>query len=337
MVPFVALHRTPLPEHIATGVICEFGFNIRDAESIRRLFEKHADKIDSVWNLAAPLSVDTAKDPTSAYDITVRLHYIDTSVLLPPLTLSVFPCGVQVAGMERVLTCMQEFNIKKIYFSDSIGSYGIGSPRVDATARWLIEHPEHDPQSDYGNQKKQCRDLLAHYIHTFDFDARFCIIPGVLHTAEVWGGGTTEYALDAMLSAVKGMAYRCPVGEGVCLPMIHATDLIEGMIALMTTPSDAFLPHCRGVALAGFSFTPAELFAELRGYFPDFSFSYDLDGNSQAAAFAMAWPDTLCAEEAERHIGYKARNDFQTTVRDIVSAHKTRLLGGVRNTETIDM
>jgi dTDP-4-dehydrorhamnose reductase len=69
----IALHRTPLPDHLASSVICEFGFNIRDNESIRKLFERHADKIDSVWNLAAPLSVDTAKDPTSAHDITVSI------------------------------------------------------------------------------------------------------------------------------------------------------------------------------------------------------------------------------------------------------------------------
>ena len=87
---------SPLPDDLAQHAICEFGFNIRDDASIRSIFEKHQGTIDAVWNLAAPLSVDTANDPTSAYDITV-------------------------GGMRRVLECMREFGVRKICFSDSIG------------------------------------------------------------------------------------------------------------------------------------------------------------------------------------------------------------------------
>ena len=87
---------SPLPEHLVPDTVCEYGFNIRDAASIKRIFDKHGADIDSVWNLAAPLSVDTANDPSSAYDVTV-------------------------GGMQRVLSCMKGANIKKIFFSDSIG------------------------------------------------------------------------------------------------------------------------------------------------------------------------------------------------------------------------
>ena len=142
--------------------MCEFGFNIRDKNSIRNLFLKHHGSIDSVWNLAAPLSVDTAKDPASANDITVE-------------------------GMKRVLECMKECDVKKIYFSDSIGSFGTQAPRYGATAGWLADHPTQDPGSDYGVQKRMCRDLLHEYADKYNFDTRFLIIPGVLHTQATWG------------------------------------------------------------------------------------------------------------------------------------------------------
>jgi threonine 3-dehydrogenase len=32
-------------------------------------------------------------------------------------------------------------------------------------------------------------------------DPRFAVLPGVLHSEAVWGNGTTEYALDALLAA----------------------------------------------------------------------------------------------------------------------------------------
>lgn len=227
--------------------------------------------------------------------------------------------------MERVLSCMRDYNIKKIYFSDSIGSYGMGSPRFSATARWLMDNPTHDPQSDYGTQKRQCRELLVRFMKDHGMDARFCVIPGVLHNGAVWGGGTTEYALDAILCAVKGEHYVCPVGEDVMLPMVHSEDLIRGMISLMNTPEESFLPHCRGVAIAGFSFTPKQLFGELMTYFPNFTYSFDPESNPQAAVFAITWPDTLCTEESLRHMGFKADRDFQQTVKDIIDAHKKRM------------
>mmetsp|Transcript_22134 Transcript_22134/g.32231 ORF Transcript_22134/g.32231 Transcript_22134/m.32231 type:complete len:336 (+) Transcript_22134:92-1099(+) len=294
-----ALHRSPLPDHLASDVICEFGFNIRDNQSIRAVFERHADSIDSVWNLAAPLSVDTAKDPSSAHDVTV-------------------------GGMQRVLACMKEFNIKKLYFSDSIGSYGTSSPREGATAQWVMDNPDQNPGSDYGVQKRQCRELLHQYADREGFDTRFVIIPGVLHTQPVWGGGTTEYALDALAAAVRGEHYVCPVSPDVKLPMIHSSDLIEGMLKLMQSPPSKFPPNCRGTALAGFSFTPAELFEEIKKHYPDFSYSYDPESNPSIANFSVTWPDSLCHWEAIDRIGFLASTDFPTTVKHIIEAHQER-------------
>jgi nucleoside-diphosphate-sugar epimerase len=39
--------------------------DVRDKESLRQLFHDHADEHTTVWNLAAPLSVETAMDPGS--------------------------------------------------------------------------------------------------------------------------------------------------------------------------------------------------------------------------------------------------------------------------------
>ncbi|KAH8084965.1 L-threonine 3-dehydrogenase [Aureococcus anophagefferens] len=62
---------------------------------------------------------------------------------------------VTVGGMERLLRAMkEESDATRMLFSDSIGSFGGAAPREDATARWLAEHPEQDPGSDYGRQKR---------------------------------------------------------------------------------------------------------------------------------------------------------------------------------------
>lgn len=64
--PVIACVRaTPLPADIAasSGVTVEKEVSVTDKASLHRVVEAHAQNIACVWNLAAPLSVDTAGDP----------------------------------------------------------------------------------------------------------------------------------------------------------------------------------------------------------------------------------------------------------------------------------
>mmetsp|Transcript_1686 Transcript_1686/g.3146 ORF Transcript_1686/g.3146 Transcript_1686/m.3146 type:complete len:231 (+) Transcript_1686:445-1137(+) len=204
------------------------------------------------------------------------------------------------------------------------GSYGMSSPREEATARWLMENPDQDPGSDYGVQKRECRDLLHEYAEKHGIDSRFIIIPGVLHTQPMWGGGTTEYALDALDAAVKGTHYTCPVHADEYLPMIHVDDLIAGMLLLMEAPEDKIPAICRGVAMAGFSFTPATLFDEIRKHYPSFSHSYDETSNPSISLFSRTWPDTLSPAEAHECLGFMATKPLGVTVASVIEGHVQR-------------
>ena len=58
---------------------------------------------------------------------------------------------------------MSEVGARRICFTDSIGSFGAEAPREGTTARWLTENPEQDPGSDYGLQKRGCRELMKQF------------------------------------------------------------------------------------------------------------------------------------------------------------------------------
>lgn len=134
----------------------------------------------------------------------------------------------------------------RLCFTDSIGSFGTSAPREAVSARWLVEHPLQDPGSDYGRQKRGCRELLRDATAQHGLDTRWAVVPGVLHTSPVWGAGTTEYALDAIAHAVRECdplsgstaprPYACPVPVDAVLPMIHVDDLVEGLLALAAAP-----------------------------------------------------------------------------------------------------
>lgn len=140
----------------------------------------------------------------------------------------------------------------------------------------------------------------------------------------MWGGGTTEYALDALDAAVRGIHYTCPVPSSIALPMIHVADLISGMLLLMETPEEKITPACRGVAMAGFSFTPAVLFEEILKHYPTFSYSYDDTSNPSVTLFAHTWPDTLSPDEAHECLGFTASNLLSATVESVLHGHLAR-------------
>jgi nucleoside-diphosphate-sugar epimerase len=292
-----AVWKTGLPDHLQIQVAAqEMEVDVRDIKALRDLFRKHRG-IDTVWNLAAPLSVETANDPVAA-EATV------------------------VGGMSNILQVMRGSGVRRMMFTDSIGSYGASAPRENATARWLTENPAQDPESDYGIQKRACRELMGEFTEKHGGDTRWAVVPGVLHSDAVWGAGTTEYALEALLAAVDGRSYTCPVGADVMLPMIYADDLIRGLMALEAAPREKLKEPQQGYAMSGFSFSPRQLFEEMQNHGIDLKTIERIDDNMNK--FANLWPDTVSAAEAQRDFGFKAKIGLAHTISRILRAHASR-------------
>ena len=127
--------------------VCVGGVDVCDEENLKELFREYADENTTVWNLAAPLSVETAMDPAVAEQVTV-------------------------GGMRNVLSAMREVGARRICFTDSIGSFGPTAPRSGATARWLHENPNQDP----GAHNRMYRTAMA---KNYDFRARRSKLPGL--------------------------------------------------------------------------------------------------------------------------------------------------------------
>merc|ERR1719183_1988718 len=88
-----------LERSIGDAGTCVGSIDVTDAAAVTKLFEEHADANTTVWNLAAPLSVETAMDPAVAEAVTM-------------------------GGMRNVLDAMAKVGARRICFTDSIGSFG---------------------------------------------------------------------------------------------------------------------------------------------------------------------------------------------------------------------
>jgi threonine 3-dehydrogenase len=283
--------------------------DVRSKESLYKLFQEHADENTTVWNLAAPLSVETAMDPGVAESVTI-------------------------GGMRNVLEAMETVGARRICFTDSIGSFGATAPRSGATAKWLIENPTQDPGSDYGIQKRGCRELMAKFAAEKGGDPRFAVLPGVLHSEPIWGNGTTEYALDALIAASKGDSYTCPVELDVQLPMIYVDDLMNGLIALQEADEATLTEPQRGYCVPGLSFSPNQLFTEIQKYYPTFQVDVQLDENMNK--FAHLWPNDLSTIEPKRDLGYSPKVGLSEMVKVVLNSHSQRQKNHAHEFATLD-
>lgn len=287
-----------LPPAVKKVVIgSEVNVDVRNIGALSMVFQKY--KVNAVWNLAAPLSVETAKNPEVAEEVTV-------------------------GGMRNVLYAMLWANVRRILFTDSIGSFGDAAPRTNCTARWLTENPNQNPGSDYGRQKRGCRALLKEF-KKHGGDPRFAVLPGVLHSERRWGGGTTEYALEALQAAALGKTFRCPIDPDVRLPMIFIEDLMRGLLALQDAKESFLGEPENGYAIPGISFTPSELFEEIRRHVPDFKVTFEPDANMNQ--FAKLWPDTLSTNEPQSDLGYNSKVHLPEIVEKVLASHFERLAG----------
>ncbi len=305
------LHRSPLrlqPPGLADSPLLTqaFGVDVLRADTLARVFAAHAGGVAAVWMLAAPLSVESARDPARAENIVV-------------------------GGMDRLLYLATRYRVPRVLFSDSIGSYGAAAPRTGCTARWLTEHPWQDPGSDYGRQKRACRNLMRVWAASKPGarEARWAVIPGVLHTDPAWGDGTTEYALAAVRAAARGEAFACPVPLDVRLPMCMRDDVVEALFRLTTAARAGLREPEGGYAISGLSFSARELFASIRRTVaPGFTWTAMTDAEeraSPAATFARLWPDALCPAAARRDLGFAARGGtLDEVVRTLFAAWEGR-------------
>ncbi|KAH8057363.1 L-threonine 3-dehydrogenase [Aureococcus anophagefferens] len=221
--------------------------------------------------------------------------------------------GVDVSDEATIRAVVRKYKAT-LTTVDSIGSFGARA-REDATARWLAEHPSktrlrlRPPEA--GLPRAHEGVATAH-----GFDCRWAVIPGVLHEDATWGGGTTEYALDAIRCAAEARSSRArargaPAHDPRRRPRRGAPGAHGRAAERLTNPE-------AGYALAGFSFAASELFDHLaapRGLRDTVAL------DPAAAAFAALWPDRLGQAEAIADLGFVADIAFER--RSTASSRRT--------------
>ena len=248
-------------------------------------------KIDTIYNLAALLSVVAESRPAMAWKI-----------------------GID--GLWNVLEVAREYGCA-VFTPSSIGSFGEATPHVK-TPQDTIQRP----RTMYGVTKVTTELLSDYYYTKYGVDTRAVRFPGIISNVTPPGGGTTDYAVDIFYSAVKGEKFVCPLKPGTYMDMMYMPDALNAAISLMEA-APARLKHRNAFNIAAMSFDPEEICQAIKKHVPDFEMVYEIDPLKQS--IADSWPDSLDDTCAREEWDWKPQYDLESMTVDMLEKLRAKL------------
>lgn len=264
--------------------------DVTDGEMIAAAVKKY--RIDTIYNLAALLSVVAESKPKLAWKI-----------------------GID--GLWNVLEVARE-NGCAVFTPSSIGSFGLSTPHV-GTPQDTIQRP----RTIYGVTKVTTELLSDYYFTKYGVDTRAVRFPGLISNVTLPGGGTTDYAVDIYYAAVRGEKFVCPLKPGTLMDMMYMPDALNGSIKLMEADPSRLI-HRNAFNIASMSFAPETIYEAIRREVPGFEMEYQPDPLKQS--IADSWPDSMDDSCARQEWDWKPEYDLESMTRDMLAKLRARLL-----------
>lgn len=263
--------------------------DVTNPEMIADVVKKY--NIDTIYNLAALLSVVAEKKPQLAWKI-----------------------GID--GLWNILEVARENNCA-VFTPSSIGSFGLSTPHTK-TPQDTVQRPG----TIYGVSKVTTELLSDYYFKKYGVDTRSVRFPGLISYVTPPGGGTTDYAVDIYYAAVRGEKFVCPIKKGTLMDMMYMPDGLHAAISLMEADPTR-LVHRNGFNIASMSFDPEEIFNAIKRYKLDFEMEYDVDPLKQG--IADSWPDSLDDSCARAEWDWKPQYDLDAMTVDMLKNLEAKL------------
>jgi nucleoside-diphosphate-sugar epimerase len=260
-----------------------------DKDMVEKVIKKH--KIDSIFHMASLLSAVGEKNPDLAWNVNMNT-------------------------LKNILDLAKEHNLK-IFWPSSIAAFGLNTPKTD-TPQFTIMNPN----TMYGITKVSGELLCNYYFEKFGVDVRSVRYPGIISYKTLPGGGTTDYAIEIFYDAIKKGSYTCFLKKDTTLPMMYMPDAIKATINLMDADKDKINIRT-SYNLTAISFSPEEIYQEIKKQIPNFKIGYSPDFRQK---IADSWPKTIDDSRARKDWGWNHEYDLRKMTIDMLEKLKIKLI-----------
>lgn len=210
--------------------------------------------------------------------------------------------NINMNSMLSVMDLAVKYQVRKVFWPSSIAVFGNSTPKEHTPQKTIIE-----PATVYGISKYAGELWMQYYNEKFGLDVRGVRYPGLISWKNAPGGGTTDYAIDIYIAALKHQQYTCFLSENTYLPMMYMDDAIRATIEIMEAPKES-LKEKMCYNLSAMSFSPKEIAAAIKKRIPGFEISYEPDFRQQ---IADSWPASIEDAIARTDWGWKHEYDLE--------------------------
>jgi threonine 3-dehydrogenase len=252
-----------------------------DSEHLGQLIRQY--NITTIYHLAAILSAVGEQNPRQAWQVNME-------------------------SLFNVLEAARKHQLQ-LFFPSSIAVFGDNTPRQETPQHTIMQ-----PTTVYGISKVAGEQWCQYYHQKYGVDVRSVRYPGIIGYQSMPGGGTTDYAVDIYHKAVRGVSFECFLSAETRLPMLYMEDAIRAIIELMEAPAEQITVRT-SYNLAGMSFSPAEVAAEIQRYIPEFKIQYAPDFRQK---IADSWPNSIEDRQARTDWHWKPDYDLAAMTSDMI-------------------
>jgi nucleoside-diphosphate-sugar epimerase len=263
--------------------------DILNKEQLKNIINKY--QITDVYLLAALLSATAEKNPAFGWELNME-------------------------SLFHVLNLAKEGTINKIFWPSSIAVFGPTTPKQNTPQYTVME-----PSTVYGISKQAGERWCEYYYNQYGVDVRSIRYPGLIGYKSKPGGGTTDYAVDIFYKAIEGDDFECFLSEDTTLPMMYMSDAIKATIEIMRAPKENIKIRS-SYNLSGMSFSPKEIFNEIKQHFPSFNISYKTDYRQK---IAESWPQSIDDNAAKTDWGWNPIYSLKNMTNDMILNLKKQL------------
>lgn len=277
----VGVHRRPPSDELKKNGPFEH-IDITDVRSIEKIVEQY--DIDTIYHMAAILSVVGEENPWLAWDVNIN-------------------------GTYNVLEVARKNEMVRLFHPSSMAVFGPNTPRDNTPQDTVLK-----PTTIYGVTKVAGELLDNYYFEKFGLDVRGVRYPGIISYKTLPGGGTTDYAVEMFFEAIRNEHYTCFLKENSVLPMMYMPDAIKATIDLMNADLTN-LKHHTDFNIASMSFSPLELAEEIKKHIPNFTIDYKPDSRQ---AIADSWPRTIDDSSSRKEWGWNPQYGLALMTEDML-------------------
>ncbi|MEW6275815.1 MAG: NAD-dependent epimerase/dehydratase family protein [Bacillota bacterium] len=177
---------------------------------------------------------------------------------------------VNVCGTMFVLEAARLFNVQRVVFASTLGTYGLNTSSV------ITDETIQRPTIMYGIGKLYCELLGMFYKNRFGLDFRSVRYPSVIGPG-VKTPGVAQYNAWMIENAALGKPYECFVTEDTRCPVMYFKDAAICIEMLYQAPKERIKTVNYNVAGVTPIQTAKELELAIKKYIPDFQATYNPD------------------------------------------------------------